>query len=302
LILFAVLELYIATQKQKLRCCVIFNPVIQDIPERNHDYPDSMLPVIFKSNGEKLIGSILIAQGAELKPAVIFLHGFPGNENNFDVAHSLRRAGFNVLIFHYTGSWGSGGKFSFKNSLQDVVSAVKFLKTEFAKDNYRVDSKKIALIGHSMGGFLSLITASKNSEILCVASLAGFNFGLAAKYVYKNPELKSMLLEGLENGTDLLNGTTPDDLFSEMIENRNEWDLCEIGKELSNKKVLLIGAKYDGVSQVEIHHAPLIQSYSAAGVDVEHHILEGGHSFPERRIKLAEIIVNWISNHREIKR
>jgi hypothetical protein len=36
------------------------------------------------------------------------LHGFPGNERNFDVAQALRRAGYAALVFHYRGSWGVG--------------------------------------------------------------------------------------------------------------------------------------------------------------------------------------------------
>jgi len=44
----------------------------------------------------------------------------PGFEQNGDLGQTLRRSGWNVLIFHYRGAWGSGGTFSFANCLEDV--------------------------------------------------------------------------------------------------------------------------------------------------------------------------------------
>ena len=54
----------------------------------------------------------------------ILLHGFPGNERNLDLAQALRRAGWNAVFFHYRGSWGSDGDFSFGHVLEDVAAVV----------------------------------------------------------------------------------------------------------------------------------------------------------------------------------
>ena len=51
-----------------------------------------------------LAGMMLGANGQGPHPTIVLLHGFPGNEKNLDLAQSLRRAGYNVLFFHYRGA------------------------------------------------------------------------------------------------------------------------------------------------------------------------------------------------------
>src|SRR4051812_26200803 len=68
------------------------------------------------SHGAKLNALLYIADGPGPHPAVVLLHGFPGNERNLDLAQDIRRAGWDVLYFNYRGAWGSPGDFSFGNS------------------------------------------------------------------------------------------------------------------------------------------------------------------------------------------
>ncbi|MCK5087321.1 MAG: alpha/beta hydrolase, partial [Melioribacteraceae bacterium] len=89
-----------------------YNPVTQDPKFSDDDYPATMQPIIINNNGEKLLGTFFVAGGKGPHPTVLLLHGFPGNEVNYDLAHSLRRFGCNVVVFHYRGSWGSSGCFT----------------------------------------------------------------------------------------------------------------------------------------------------------------------------------------------
>ena len=88
-----------------------YDPVTQDPPQSDGKFPASVRTFVVDSHGSKLIGSILIAAGEGTHPTVIMLNGFPGNDTNTDIAHAIRRAGFNVVHFNYRGSWGSGGIF-----------------------------------------------------------------------------------------------------------------------------------------------------------------------------------------------
>jgi pimeloyl-ACP methyl ester carboxylesterase len=69
-------------------------------------------------------GFIYVAAGIQPHPTVLILHGSPGNEQNLDPAQALRRAGYNVLFFHYRGSWGSPGKFTQAGGVDDGQAAV----------------------------------------------------------------------------------------------------------------------------------------------------------------------------------
>lgn len=66
---------------------------------------------------------------------------------NYDLAQIFRRAGYNVMVFHYRGSWGSDGTYSIINILEDAETAVNFLKSEKCIKSYRVNPQKIILIG-----------------------------------------------------------------------------------------------------------------------------------------------------------
>jgi len=48
------------------------------------------------SHGALMNALVYVAAGAGPHPAVILLHGFPGNERNLDLAQDMRRAGWDV--------------------------------------------------------------------------------------------------------------------------------------------------------------------------------------------------------------
>lgn len=83
-----------------------------------------LIPLQVPSAGVLLLGVLFPATGPGPHPTVVMLHGFPGTENNFDLAHALRRSGRNVLTFHYRGAWGSPGRFTFSNALEDAEAAL----------------------------------------------------------------------------------------------------------------------------------------------------------------------------------
>jgi dipeptidyl aminopeptidase/acylaminoacyl peptidase len=72
----------------------------------------SSVKMTVPSHGEMLLGILYEAAGPGKHPTVLLLHGFPGYEQNLDLAQAMRRAGWNVLAMHYRGSWGVGGDFS----------------------------------------------------------------------------------------------------------------------------------------------------------------------------------------------
>jgi dipeptidyl aminopeptidase/acylaminoacyl peptidase len=86
-------------------------------------YPASMQTFQIASHGALLNAFVYVAAGAGPHPAVVLLHGFPGNERNLDLAQDIRRAGWDVLYFNYRGSWGSPGDFSFSHAIEDTAAA-----------------------------------------------------------------------------------------------------------------------------------------------------------------------------------
>ncbi|MGL4610335.1 MAG: hypothetical protein ACRCYY_11775 [Trueperaceae bacterium] len=65
----------------------MFNPFTQD-PAFDANYPPRTSDIHFHSQGTLLNGVIHIATGAGPHLTVLLLHGFPGNECNFDFSTS----------------------------------------------------------------------------------------------------------------------------------------------------------------------------------------------------------------------
>lgn len=276
---------------------MLFNPVTHDNKEIDIKFPPTMDPVIFKSEGDKIVGTMFVANGEGPHPTIILLHGFPGNETNFDLAHTFRRAGFNVLIFHYRGTWGSSGEFSFSNGIKDTENAIEFLKDPKICDYYRIDSSDIRIIGYSMGGFFGMYKGLNTEGIKDIAFITGFNFGLFGKLMPSIENAEELTKESLQKGSQILSNTNPEKLFDEIISNTDEWDLINHVDKMKDKKLIFISAMYDTISPIEIHHNPLVQALSVNNINYTEHILETGHGLANSRIESATILLDWLNKN-----
>src|SRR5690348_84071 len=137
----------------------------------------SMQTMQIPSHGALMNALVYVAAGAGPHPAVILLHGFPGNERNLDLAQDMRRAGWDVLYFNYRGSWGTPGDFSFSHGIEDTAAAVAYLRQPAIAKKLRLDPSRIVLIGHSMGGFMAIQAAAADPAIKAVGDISAADMG-----------------------------------------------------------------------------------------------------------------------------
>ncbi|HEV8694711.1 MAG TPA: alpha/beta fold hydrolase [Lysobacter sp.] len=261
-------------------------------------FPAATRSFKFASGGVPLNGRALIAQGKGPHPTVILLHGLPGIELNLDLAQAIRRAGWNVLMFHYRGSWGSGGDFSFSNVLQDVDAAVAHVRSPATAADLRIDMKRIALVGHSMGGFAALTAAARDPEIHAVASISGWDVGLAGTAARSNTKMVDFVSKLLSTSTELRVPST-DAVIQEWLAKADDWLLAKSAPALTKKSVLLVAASRDTVVPPARYHAPLLQALQEqkAGSLTEV-TLESDHSYSDRRIALSKAVVSWLERQK----
>ena len=154
--------------------------VIAD-PPVDKAHPAAMIYVRIPSHGELMNGALYTAAGAGPHPAVMLFHGFPGNEQNLDLAQAMRRAGYDVLTMHYRGAWGSPGSFSFTHALEDSDAAIAFLKASAAQ--FHIDARRVFVVGHSMGGWMAAHTAAHDSAIAGAILISAADMGtLGARF------------------------------------------------------------------------------------------------------------------------
>lgn len=254
--------------------------------------------VTFDSAGAELLGVLHVPAGAGPHPAVILLHGFPGNERNFDLAQTLRRAGYASLVFHYRGSWGVGGTWSWAHVLEDAARVAAAVREPAFASEHRLDPRRMAVIGHSLGGFAALMTAAADPSITAVASIAGFDFGRVAADIQADPALRASYVEAFGSSLGPLHGTSAEALVTGMESAGPAWRLSDLAPHLADRPVLLIGTGRDPVTPAPIHHEPLVDAYRTHPVPhLEHHIFPTDHALSDHRITLARTVLTFLDRH-----
>ena len=134
----------------------------------------------YGSDSIRLAGTLTIPKNVKSPPVAILISGSgPQNRNEelmdhkpfLVIADYLSNNGIAVLRYDDRGVGESKGNFTTATSFDfatDVEAAMHYLKTR--KD---IDTKKIGLIGHSEGGLIASIVASKNKDVAFIISLAG---------------------------------------------------------------------------------------------------------------------------------
>ena len=270
-----------------------YDPVTMDSAVRDSVYPPRLAELALESAGARLNAILYLAAGRGPHPVVVLLHGNPGNERSLDVAQALRRAGHSVLYFNYRGSWGSGGTFSRTHALEDVHAALRWTRSSAAASRYRVDTARVALVGHSMGGWLALMAAAEDQRVSCVGALDARNVGAYGRLLRRNHAADSLLVVATDSlttpGAPYRTEAGGTGLVAEIKANAERWDPMAHARTLRDRSILLVGATFrtDQDSLVAALGRVGASRVTAVAWDTD-------HSFSDRRILLARTIVDWL--------
>ena len=244
--------------------------------------PSQNVETVLSSHGSQLTGLFLLAAGAQPHRTILLLHGFPGYEQNMDLAQSLRRDGWNVLAVHYRGSWGAGGAFSFSHCIEDIGAMLGYLTLPANAAKFHIDTRKIAVAGHSMGGFLTMVAMAQHPEFAAGVVITegspiedgpGF-FGSASDPADYVP----------------LAGTSPAQLEADAKANAAAWSFAALAPKIAPRPVFVLSAN-DGL---RASNEKLRASLTKAGSPVAYTHMDTDHGFSDHRIALETAILEWL--------
>jgi len=254
-------------------------------PPSDAAHPAKMTVIHIPTHGLLINGVVYQPSGAGPHPTIVLCHGLPGNEKNLDLAQVLRRAGWNAVTFNYRGSWGSPGNFRFAQNLEDARAVLAFLRDPANVASLGVDTRRIVLLGHSMGGWVVAHTAAQDHALLGAILISASDMGRAGT---RPPD---RLLRSMAGDMESLNGVTAESMAAELRDNAAAFRMENAAPGLAQIPLLAVTAD-DGLAP---DAAALLGAIAAKGghqASVKHFATD--HSYSDQRIALESEIINWL--------
>ena len=255
-------------------------------PAPNKAHPARMTVVHIPSGGVKINGVAYLASGAGLHPTMIFFHGWPGNEKNLDLAQAVRRAGWNVVTLNYRGSWGSPSNFRFAQNLEDADAALAFVRDPANAAKLGIDPKRIVIAGHSMGGWVTAMTAEHDRGIIGAILISAANMGNVGTIPRAN--LVALAADSMES----LAGVTAESMADELVANKDTFDWNKNSKGLANTPLLILSSD-DGLAPMTDALAANVRKNGGKRVSSVHEATD--HSWSDKRIRLQSAVIGWLA-------
>jgi pimeloyl-ACP methyl ester carboxylesterase len=262
---------------------------------------DNSSEITFDSDGDTIHGWFYRSEGEGFSPTVILLHGYPGRDRLvFELGDSLTKKGVNALTFSVSGTWQSEGIFTPESSLENVKSAIDFLKLQQTIERLAIDTAEISLIGYSYGGGMALLGSLYDESVRKVCSIGGGDLSVVARMIEKNPDFRKSHQEFLDEcmaDPTVSRGMGGKASHEWLLEQKDEYDLQKFADTLAKKDILLLGGWRDDTIMVEDHILPLYRSLQKNGAEsLKIHIFDTDHSFDNVKTELFSKIITWLKS------
>lgn len=256
-------------------------------PVADPAHPARMEVLHVPSGTVAINGVAYLSAGPGVHPTVIICHGLPGNEKNLDLAQAVRRAGWNAITFNYRGSWGSPGNYRFAQNPEDAKAVLAFLRDPQNAAKFGIDTSRIVIMGHSMGGWVAATVGGQDNDLLGVGMISAANMGREGDL--GRTDTTKVMADNMEG----LAGVTPESLADEAIANRDAFNFLHQAKGLAGKPVLILSSD-DGFAPQTDELAQAIRANGGTKLQTLH--VTTDHSWSDRRIALQASVINWLQS------
>jgi len=281
--------------------------------------------VTFPSAGLRLSGTVRVPDGVkpgEKRAAFLVLHGFGSNKDSSNVlapTKVLTELGYVTLRFSMRGCGDSEGEFGrviCLEQVEDTRNALTYLAQHPA-----VDAKRIALVGSSFGGAVSVYAGGVDGRVAAVISNGGWGDGERKfRGQHKSPQEWARFTKMLEEGRahrartgqslmvpryDIvpipphlrgnLAKNSVETFPAETAQSMFDFRADEVVGRIAPRPLLLIHAANDSVTPTE----QSIELFKRAGEPAELHLFsEVDHFlFAEDNARVWGVMRDWLRNY-----
>ena len=256
--------------------------------------------IIFMScHGRESVYDLRFLDNAQLKPLLIFCHGFKGFKDwgHFNlIADEFCNSGMIVLKFNFTYNGGttdevidfpdleSFAQNNYIKELKDIHHIIHLVQTgAIPLNNW---NGKIYLLGHSRGGGMVTIAASENKNVSKVVSWAGISDCISR--LPEDNELREWKLKGVKfivNGRTNQNMPMNYQFVESLFQNKNRLSIETASKNMDKPHLIIHGT--DDMA-VDIEDAKSINSWSSNSqielINGANHVFGAKHPWIEKNL------------------
>ena len=255
-------------------------------PPADAVHPAKMTVLHIPTHGVLINGVIYQPAGAGAHPTLVICHGLPGNEKNLDLAQAVRRAGWNAVVFNYRGSWGSPGAYRFTQNLEDADAVLAYLRDPATSARVGIDPKRIAIAGHSMGGWVVAHTAAHDHLLIGAILISAGDMG------HLGEEPRDRLVADMADNMEGLSGVTAQSMADEDRANAKAFQMDNATAGLTQTPLLVLTAD-DGLAPDSDALVRGIEAKGGHKVTAIH--VATDHSWSDHRIALESAIIMWLA-------
>ena len=263
-------------------------------PPADLTFPATAQEIRIPSEGQQMNALIQLPAGKGPHPVIVIMHGLPAYEGNLDLAQPMRRAGWAVVSFHYRGSWGSEGTFSFEGAVHDGDAVIDWLKDPGRVKTFRTDRDRIVVLGHSMGGYVAASTCAHHPELRGCILLAPWDPSFDARKLAATADAArdSLAAEAFEDIEGRVN-IGMRQFFNTLLTSGQKWQLADFAPGLVKHAVIVMLATRDDDDDKAVALLPALKAQHPTRLLVE--TFETDHGFNDRRVALATTLLNWLA-------
>lgn len=264
-------------------------------PPGDPAFPASGVAVQIPSGGQMMNAMLYLPAGRGPHPIAILMHGLPGNEQNLDLAQVMRRAGWAVVTFHYRGAWGSAGAFSLDGVGDDAMAVMDWVHMSAATRTYRLDPARVAVIGHSMGGYAAAYACAHTPSVLGCGLIAPWDSSADQPALAKmTPAERDNFVVTTFNDIDgRISGMTARELTDLIATDGQKWNLADFAPALANRPLLVVTDTRDDDDDKALALLPALTQAKAKKVQAV--TLDSDHGSNDHRVALQILVLKWLA-------
>ena len=150
-----------------------------------------------------------------------------------------------------------------------------------------VDTKRMALMGHSMGGWVSALVGNEDEKLLGVGLISAANMG--AMRGLDRPGIVKLASES----TETLAGTSPEIMADELIAGRTGFDFMQAAPGLALHPLLVLSSD-DGLAPQTDALIAAVRKAGGTRITAVHAATD--HSWSDHRIYLEAQVITWLNS------